>query len=206
MIAFLHTAKIHISRFEKILKQYNYKNEIQHFVNEEILQTALERGKLDIENFQKQILQIQKLQPEIIICTCSSYGTACGEFENVKRIDQPIVEYLVKKFDRIVVAFTALSTKAVTLGFIDETIYLQKNKVEIVECDCTHCWKDFEAKDFDKYELGIAEEIKKNQQNGAAIFLAQASMEGAKKYLSDFDQVIFSSPEFGVKYLLSLEK
>ena len=130
MIAFLHTSPIHISRFEKILKQYNYKNEIQHFVNEEILQTALTTGKLAIESFQNQIYQIQKLQPEIIICTCSTYGTACDEFEQVKRIDQPIIEYLVQTFNKIIVAFTASSTKAATIDFINKTIYLQKKEVE----------------------------------------------------------------------------
>nr|WP_320000578.1 hypothetical protein [uncultured Draconibacterium sp.] len=38
------------------------------------------------------------------------------------------------------------------------------------------------------------------------IFLAQASMEGAKKYLKQIKKEVLSSPEFGISELIKKQK
>lgn len=200
MITFLHTSKTHINRFEKLVKRLNNKIKTKHFVNESLLQSSLKSGKLDKENFEKEILKIKKENPAIIICTCSTYGKLCENFENVKRIDQPIAEYLVSKYLNIGIAFTAISTKKVSKELIQSFAKKQNRAIKIVEIDCTSSWQYFEKGAEDEYEKSIARQIEKYEQEVDAIFLAQASMEGAKEYLQK--EEVYSSPEFGLKVFL----
>ncbi len=78
----------------------------------------------------------------------------------------------------------------------------QNRNIEIVNCDCTSEWIHFENKDIKKYEMGIAEKLRHIAPKVDVIFLAQASMEGTKKYLTDIEKNVFSSPEFGIKELM----
>lgn len=206
MIAFLHTSPLHIARFEQIVRKYHSTIPIQHIVKESILETALATGKLDEITFADTIQQIQQTKPQVIICTCSTYGQLCDQFSNVERIDQPIAYHIVANYSTIALAYTAASTKTVSLDLLLRTAQQQGKIIRIIDCDCTHCWPYFEANDLKKYEEAIATSIRAKTNNAEVVSLAQASMEGAKKYLADLDQVVVSSPEFGVRHFLQLLK
>ena len=206
MIAFLHTSPVHIDRFERLVRKYHPTIAIQHFVKEDILQTALANGQLDKITFLDTIQAIQKNKPSLTICTCSTYGQLCDQLSTVHRIDQPIVREIVAKYSSIAVAYTAHSTKAISLDILHQTAKRQGKLIRIIECDCTHCWPYFEAGDIKKYETEIAKTIRTKTNKSEVVFLAQASMEGAAAYLNDLKQAVVSSPEFGIKTLLqSLE-
>ena len=98
--------------------------------------------------------------------------------------------------------FTANSTKKVSENLILKVSSELNKQIEILNCDCSKLWAFFESKNIEAYEKGIAKEIKKIESKVDVIFLAQASMEGAKNYLNDLNKDIFSSPEFGVKKLI----
>lgn len=74
MIAFLHTSSIHIEKFDNLVRSVNKEIEVKHFVNADLLSSALENGITDSETFSREIAEIKLLQPELIICTCSTYG------------------------------------------------------------------------------------------------------------------------------------
>lgn len=202
MITFLHTSPLHIERFETLVKKYNSKILIQHFVNEELLKNAQSNGELDLILFEKEIFKIKKKSTGLIICTCSTYGDACNIFENVYRIDQPIVGYLVSKYSTIGLAYTVSRTLEVSKKLINQTAYLQNKKIKIIELDCTKSWQYFELGRMEMYQKNIASQIKEYKVKGGVLFLAQASMEEAKDLLKDLDVEIYSSPEFGVKTFL----
>lgn len=202
MIAFLHTSRTHVDRFENLVRKFNSEIVTQHFVNEKLLQKTLVTGTLDLVSFEKEIITIKKHPIELIICTCSTYGAVCKDFKNVFRIDQPIADYLVAKYDSIGLAFTVSSTKNASQELLIQTAYLQKKKIEIIELDCTDSWQYFEQGNLEEYKKSIATQVKKYEPKTDAIFLAQASMSGAKNYLSELEIEICSSPEFGVKTFL----
>ena len=209
MIAFLHTSPLHIERFENLVKKYNDTIEIKHFVDEGLLHIALETGVLAKEQFVKTIQKIQaEQQIKMVICTCSTYGQLCETFETVHRIDQPIVDTIVAEYTKIALAYTAPSTKKTSQQLILQTAARQQKKIQLLHADCSHCWQYFEAGNIEKYEKSIAEHLRKISQDAEVIFLAQASMEGAKKYLVDIQSIVVSSPAFGVKTFLAelLEK
>ncbi|MGD1889773.1 MAG: hypothetical protein ACFB15_04110 [Cyclobacteriaceae bacterium] len=202
MIAFLHTSDIHIERFENLVRKFDSAIEVKHFVNEDLLGFAMREGTTDNQGFASVVQSIKEEKPDLIICTCSTYGEACDQSDEIERIDQPIVEYLVSNYQKIGLAYTAKSTRRVSHDLI-VTIASQQNKpVEIVDCDCSSAWIYYENQDFDQYAKTIAERIKTYASEVDVVFLAQASMENAKKYLTDFPKEIYASPEFGVRSYL----
>ena len=202
MIAFLHTSDIHIPKFDALVKKYNPTIEIRHFVNAAILKSALENGKTDNETFLAEVEKIKKDKPQLIICTCSTYGGECDHTEGIERIDFPIAEYLVKNYRRIALAYTALSTKNTSEDLLLKTARQLDKKIEILHCDCTDGWPYYEKNDAENYGFHIAEKIRDIETEVDAVFLAQASMEVAKPYLNDISKNVYSSPEFGINTFL----
>lgn len=202
MIAFLHTSAIHIPKFENLVRKFDPEAEIKHFVNEDILSSALEKGITDTANFSNEIAKIKNLEPKLIICTCSTYGEECDNNDAVERIDHPIAEFLVSNFTKIGLAFAANSTQQVSQNLLVRIAKEKNKEIDLVNCDCSSAWTYYEQNDFNSYEKAIAQTIRSFENKVEVVFLAQASMEGAKEHLTNFSKEIYSSPEFGVqKYL-----
>lgn len=203
MIAFLHTLQSNVDKFDTIAQKYAANRSIKHFVNETLLTNALNTGKSDCEGFRAEIEAIRKLNPELIICTCSSYGEACDRRIDVERIDEPIVKYIVANFKKIGLAYAATSTRSVSADLIRTTATVMDKEVDIIDIDCSEAWPYFQQKDFDQYAKQIAKTVKAQASQVEVIFLAQASMEDAKLHLDDLNIEVLSSPEYGVKSYLS---
>lgn len=203
MIAFLHTNKVHIKRFEALVKTVYPNLKTKHFVNKTILDNALLTGQTDTSTFNKEIELIRAEKPTLIICTCSTFGGESDKHTDVYRIDKPIITYLVENYSKIGLAFTANSTKVVSENLILK-IALEKQKlIDVIHCDCSKFWPYFETGKIDDYAKHIAKHILSFESKVDVMFLAQASMEGAKDYLDTFKKDVFTSPEFGIKALLN---
>tara|TARA_B100000809_G_scaffold193526_1_gene192486 strand:- start:25972 stop:26586 length:615 start_codon:yes stop_codon:yes gene_type:complete len=202
MIAFLHTSSIHIDNFENLVRKFNKNIDIKHFVNADILCYALDKGFTDDNSFENEVAKIKEFNPDLIICTCSTYGAACDKNNSIERIDYPIAEFLVTNFTKIGLVYTATSTKKVSKDLLLRIAKEQNKTIQIVDCDCSCAWTYYESIEFDKYEKSIGEKIKEFEDKVEVVFLAQASMEGAKKYLTNFSKGIYSSPEFGIQEYL----
>lgn len=209
MIVFFHTLKNNIEKFEHLANQLAPKAEIKHFVNERVLQMALNNGKVtsDIfEIFRNEILTISRLKPERIICTCSTFGEACSQLNEqgiaIEKIDFPIAKYLVENYKHIGLAYTAESTKKVSRKLLEKIAEELNREVVIFDMDCTSSWDYFPSGEIERYHRSIAKTLEKNNANVEAIFLAQASMEGAIDFLK-LDVEVVSSPKYGVKYFLN---
>ncbi|MCB0669863.1 MAG: hypothetical protein KDC80_28755 [Saprospiraceae bacterium] len=202
MITFLHTAKVNIERFENLVRKYNAHIRVDHVVNEELLQYALRSGTVDIRGFTQTAQEIKRHAENLIVCTCSSYGEVCDQLMDIERIDRPVVEYLVSKYDHIGLAFTVKSTVPVSRQLIEECAANIKRPVEVIPIDCTGSWSHLENGDQESYAKTIAQEIRNSHQDCDAIFLAQASMENATQFLKDLDKEVLASPDFGVQYYL----
>lgn len=202
-IAFLHTSDVHVERFENLVKKFDKNIQTKHYVNENLLNYALKNSQLDSEGFKKELQNIRKTNPNLIICTCSTYGEECDNSNDIKRIDFPIANYLVSKHKKIALVYTASSTERVSSYLIQRIANKQNKEIEILTCDCSESWVHFKNNDFEKYEKTIASKIKKIATEADVIFLAQASMEGVKKHLPNLGIEVFSSPEFGIKNYLN---
>lgn len=202
MIAFLHTIASNADKFEKLVRQYDDKVVVKHFVNEDLLTTALRTGEVDLQLFKSEIETIKQEHPSLVICSCSTYGEASDQEGGVARIDRPIAEYLVSNYQKIGMAYAASSTQSASQRLLLDSAKAINKSVEIIPIDCTDCWRFFEAGQQDEYEKGIARKIQPLSEDVEVVFLAQASMEGAKRHLSSFEREILTSPDYGVKELL----
>jgi len=201
-IAFLHTSNVHVQRFENLVKKFDKNIQTRHYVNENLLSYALKNNQLDSKGFNDELQNIKKTNPNLIICTCSTYGEEC-DGNDIKRIDFPIANYLVSKHKKIALVYTASSTERVSSNLIQRIANNKNKEVEILTCNCSESWIHFENNDFEKYEKTIASKIKKIATKADVVFLAQASMEGVKKHLPNLGIEVFSSPEFGIKNYLN---
>lgn len=204
-ITFLHTSNSHINRFEKIVKEIDENIETEHFVNEEILEAALKTGNIDANGFIKEIGRIKTGTYGKIICTCSTYGELCDD-KDVFRIDKPIAENIVSKYSKIGIAFTAISTKEKSKSLLKKIAKKQGEQIEIIEINCEDCWRWFQEGEIKKYSSEIANRIKQKRNDFEVVFLAQASMEGAKEYLVNENYKTVSSPKFGIEKYVELIK
>lgn len=203
-IAFLHTSESHIKRFDKIMYQVDPDIKIRHYTNEQILQSALKDHTIDKEGFNNQIQLIQSHQFEDVICTCSTYGELCHDYNQVYRIDKPIVSWIISNYSNIGIAYTAVSTKSPSTRLIEQVAIEQNKSISIQSIDCSHCWKYFEQGDLDRYAIEIANHIKrKHTHNCEVVFLTQASMSNAELYLSTEHFHTVSSPKYGVKEIIN---
>ncbi|WP_152287381.1 hypothetical protein [Flavicella marina] len=202
MIAFLHTSKIHIPKFENLVREFNSDIEIQHFVNESLLAEAIEMGEVNQIKFVDQINKIEKTDPMLVICTCSTLGTACDATQNVHRIDRPIANYLSENYKKIGLAFTANSTKLASTVLLSEAAKSQGKSIEIIPIDCSSAWTYYLQNDFERYESEIAKCLLEKQDAVDVVFLAQASMEGAIEKAKGYSKEIYTSPAYGVKTIL----
>lgn len=204
MIAFLHTSEKHIGRFQQLVERYFPEQEVTHFVNSSLLEEALQTGHLNAIAFDQQINEIVNGNPERIICTCSTIGPLCESYPKVFRIDVPITRYLVQKYKRIALVYTAKSTLTVSKALLQSTAEKANKEIKIFECNCSASWPYFMQGNIDFYLKSIAQKIQTFEYEVDAVFLAQASMEGAKAYLRKYANKIYASPEFGIRELLDL--
>lgn len=78
MIVFLHTSPVHIKRFNNILKTLHFKGEVQHVVNESLLEFTTHNEEIDAIGFKNQINEIKRrFDANKIMCTCSTYWRNC---------------------------------------------------------------------------------------------------------------------------------
>jgi len=202
MIALLHTTHGLKDRFESIVKAVNESIAIKHFVYEDLLTYALDKGETDSSSFEQYVEDIKKENPQLIICTCSSYGEESDRLGDVLRIDRPIAEYLVSSYHKIGLVYTTTSTKAISDRLLYDSAKKINKQIEVVACDCSEYWQAFSVGNIQAYHEGIAENIKEIQHDVEVFFLAQASMEGVRNYLP-IDKELCSSPEYGMSTILS---
>ncbi|MBB6462584.1 hypothetical protein [Flammeovirga kamogawensis] len=207
MIIFLHTSSIHIDRFNQIIHKFSPNTFVKHYVFDQLLENALENKALDFDGFKKAIAKIKNENSKLdqIICTCSTYGGLCNTKEKVFRIDAPVVDFLVTNYSKIALVYTAHSTRQSSKEIITKSSLKFQKEVLITDCDCSNCWTYFEKGDLTSYYKNIAANIIQVANKVDAIFLAQASMEGVINYLPQLKSKLFSSAEFGVKTLLSID-
>jgi len=202
MIAFFHTLKSNVDKFEQLARKYYPEGDIRHFVNEDILNFALTQGHTNAKAFDAEIENIRRLHPDKIICTCSTYGEDSERHPDVFRIDRPIANYLVKHYHSIGLAYAAESTREISSRLIEQIAQENQKEVDIQVIDCRSAWPFFEQNKPHDYAQEIARCLRTQADRAEVILLAQASMEGAKAYLKDFPKEVWTSPEYGVKSLL----
>jgi len=214
MLAFLHTAEVHVATFEHLVRELDDEIQVRHEVAAALLAATRAAGSITDEVRADTTAAVQTLAPEgakVIVCTCSTLGGVAEEADvaddvRVMRIDRPMAELAVASGRRIVVFAAVASTLEPTRALLHEVAAKthRSQEQEIVEVLCQHAWPFFEAGDQNAYLGAIAAAIEAAVRPDDLILLAQASMAAASGLLGHLGLPILSSPKLGVEAALAL--
>ena len=208
-ITFLHTGEVHVKTFTDLLVRHSPNLIVEHIVNSDFLEQAMQLGitetlKTKVANTLKSASESSKL----VVCSCSTLGqiaeqTKLNNDQYAIRIDRAMADFAVTTGNKILVLAALQSTIKPTSYLMQTSQQINKTENQIDYFVVEDCWQYFLDGEYLQYEQTIADVISEKQSNYDCIVLAQASMAGASKLVEQNRALIISSPEIGVKNLIS---
>ncbi|AUX47327.1 hypothetical protein SOCE26_088460 [Sorangium cellulosum] len=210
MLAFLHTAPVHVETFRRLARALDDAIPVRHEVHEGLLAAALAAGTITDDVRSATASTVQALADDgarVIVCTCSTLGGVAEAVPVsgcvVLRIDRPMAEQAVASGRRIVVLAALESTFRPTVALLRQVASDAERSIDVVEVLCERAWRRFEIGDHRGYAGEIARTIEATARPGDLVLLAQASMAPAIELVRHLGIPVLSSPESGVAAALS---
>ena len=211
-IGLLHTGAIHAPTFDELFKARAPGVILEHRIHENLLDRAREKGTDDIRDDTRRILK-DMADADAVLCTCSSLGEMADEIAkaggNVVRIDRPLMEAACNDGRNILVVICLESTRAATLGLLEECASDLGCEIAPRVLLCSKAWPHFEAGDLEGYATEIAKDVKAalaDWPEAQSVILAQASMRVAEDKLTDCGLPIRTSPVLAVERALEMAR
>ncbi|WP_437813813.1 hypothetical protein [Sorangium sp. So ce1078] len=210
MLAFLHTARVHVETFSRLARALDDEIPVRHEVQESLLAAAVAAGTITDSVRSATAAAVQALANDgarVIVCTCSTLGGVAEAVPVpgcvVMRIDRPMAEQAVASGRRIVVLAALQSTLQPTVALLHQTASEAKRSIDVVEALCERAWRLFERGDHPGYIGEIARTIEATALPGDLVLLAQASMAPAADLVRHLGIPVLSSPRSGVEAAVS---
>lgn len=207
----MHSADVHIQRFEPLIAPYKDDYELHQVVHKELLDKAESMGGVsDIlkEETYDVLKELEMQGADAILITCSTLGVVADEHPEignckVLRIDNLLAEEALMSGSHIAIICAVESTMESTRDLFDQkATELHQEDVTIHMHFVPNAWESFKAGDFEQYSKSIASYITTNIKDADTIVLAQASMDKVPDYLVNFSPTVLSSPKLGAKALI----
>ncbi|MEU8590851.1 aspartate/glutamate racemase family protein [Streptomyces sp. NPDC048664] len=198
-LALLHTSPVHVPVFEALRDASRPGLGLQHFVAEDLLLRARERGPEDVADAVRALIgEAVGAGADAVLCTCSTLGVVAERAAAqvgvpVLRVDRPMAAAAVAAGPRIVVVAAVESTLEPTVALIRQEA--AGRAVEVVARVVDGAWERFEAGDTEGYAQAVAAGVD-GVVDADVIVLAQASMTVARHLVTTALPVL-ASPESG---------
>ena len=199
---FLHTAQSHIELFDSQLRGLPGEVEAEHLVDDGLLQQAID-GVAPDRLKEQAMTKIQILAGKgcrKIFCTCSTIGSLVEdevvEGVRVERIDRAAADELMG-YRQVLVLCVLESAVQAADQLLDESKAAADAETNWVIALVPNAWSLFMAGDIDGYNESISSFANGFGDGFDAVFLAQASMAGAKP--GCLHSRVLTSPESGLK-------
>lgn len=229
VLGFLHTSPIHSAPFDALVADLAPGWTAVHVVDETLLNDARSRGEVDAEivtRLQLRFAELQASLPDVVVCTCSTIGTASEQL-GALRVDRPMAAEAVRlasigSGSMLMVASSA-STVGPTNALIDDELQKAAKRTSIAAVTeglerahtwvlvVEEAWAFFERGDTNGYATCLANAIRayivdQHTSVGSTtdvIVLAQASMRDVPPLLADLGIPVLTSPALAVKAAIS---
>ncbi|MFJ4690388.1 aspartate/glutamate racemase family protein [Streptomyces sp. NPDC088766] len=200
MLALLHTSPVHVPVFDTLRDRAHPGLELRHFVDEDLLIRARDRGPDAVAADVRAVLARAVADgARAVLCTCSTLGAVAESAAPgvpVLRVDRPMAAAAVAAGPRVVVLAALESTLGPTAALMAEEAARAGRPVAVRTLLVDGAWDRFEAGDTEAYVRLVAATA--DAVTGAdAIVLAQASMAPAQ-HLTTTAVPVFSSPGPGL--------
>jgi hypothetical protein len=210
MLGLLHTGAVHVETFESLVRALEPGVATRHAVREDLLTEAARAGLVTTEvarAVQAEILALVEQGARVVLCTCSTLGSAAeatstGGRAHVLRVDRPLAQQLVASGRPVLVVAALPSAMATAAELLHAVARERQQAVRLRELPCTSAWPSFLAGDRPGYLRQVAQQVEQHALPGEQVMLAQASMAGAVPLIQRPDVQAFTSPELGVRAAL----
>lgn len=207
MLGFFHTGAVHVETFEGLLRAIDPAVATRHAVREELLASAVATGTVTSEiasAVQTEILALVEQGARVVLCTCSTLGSAAEATPTngraqVLRVDRPLAEQLVASGRPVLVVAALPSAMTTATELLHAVAGERQQAAQLRELPCNSAWPSFLAGDRQGYLRQIAQQVEQHALPGEHVMLAQASMAGAVPLIQRPDVQVFTSPELGVR-------
>lgn len=206
MIAVLHTARATVPMLTEMLEREYSGVKVYNWLDDSILPMLMEDREAMGYVYEKMLFYgraAERQGANVILNACSSVG----EFQDyaadklgipVVRIDDAVADLLVEQYRSVAV----LATLETTLKPSAAILKRKKDSMDLSFQVVEGAWAAGIAGDKMRQDQLIAKEIEIALREREAVFLAQASMAGAAKLLTeDLQRRVYTSPEYGVASL-----
>lgn len=204
-IGFLHTAKVHVEAFNTLVRTFDATIEVEHMVAEQLLEDSLLQGITDEVRIgiDMALETLAARGCRAIACTCSTLGSAVEnrvvDGVKVQRIDRAVGNQLMGFERALVIAALESAAKAADL-LLEESARFSDSQGRWLVVLVPGSWALFESGDLDAYYETIASFVNELSDDYDAVFLSQASMQGAAAACSHHN--VLTSPAPGIKRLI----
>jgi len=206
VLAFLHTAQLHVETFGLLARQIDDSVFVRHEVRPDLLAMAMTTG-VPPEQVQTAVSvvlrELSRDGARVILCTCSTLGGLAEATVvpgcTVLRVDRPVAEQAISSGRRILVVAALPTALLQTRSLLRELACDGHRAPEIVDILCERAWFFFERGDTAAYLAAVADSINCAAASGDLILLAQASMAPVAQLLRRSDVHVLSSPRLGVE-------
>lgn len=213
VLAFLHTAALHVPVFEGIARALAPSIVTQHSVREDLLARAFADGGVTDWTRDATQAEVRGLIVEgahVVLCTCSTLGRAAEGTTAIKnarvvRVDRVMAERAVAAQKPILLVAAIPTAMETAIALLDEieTVAGERRAARRYLL-CSAAWAHFLAGDHAAYAKALAQQVSQSARAGEVVMLAQASMAPATPLIDRSDIEILTSPEIGVRAALSL--
>jgi hypothetical protein len=207
-VVMIHTVKSNTEAFGKLASELLPGVDVEHVVDESLLQDTIRRGELTEEvraRFAERVSEARLGSPDAILFTCSSVGPAADGL-GVQRIDQAMAERAVSMGTRIGVAATLPTTLGPTSDLIRSAADRAGAAVEVRSELAEGAFALLTSGNGDDHDARVRAALQRLAEWADVIVLAQASMVratgGADAVESGGRRVpLLSSPRLGMDRL-----
>jgi hypothetical protein len=211
MLAFLHTAAVHVASFARLARELDGAVPTRHVVREDLLARALADGRVADTTRRETQAEVQRLVTEgarVVVCTCSTLGSAAEQTPTdlaatVLRVDRPMAQHAASLGRPVLVVAATATALATALALLNE-VKPQGPQLVCRELLCSEAWERFQAGDHAGYAATLAERVDEHARPNDVVMLAQASMAPAALLVRRSDVQVLTSPDAAVRAALSL--
>lgn len=206
MIAFLHTAPVHVDTFAGLMQAHAPDCRVDHLVDESLLRDAQALGVEDsgiVSRVTQRMKEASENGARVVVCTCSTIGGIAEKVDGrgrfvAMRIDRAMADEAVDVGDHILIVAALASTIEPTRRLVEDSAVTRGRQVNIRTMVVQSAWPFFQSGNLAGYYAKIEEAIRGPEGHADIVVLAQASMAPVASRFIGGDRLVLSSPELGV--------
>lgn len=210
-IVFIHTVNGLAETFQQLCAELAPGAGLCHIADESLIQAILAAGGLTPAIYRRvcdHVVAAEQAGASVVQLTCSSISPCAGVARHlvavpVLKIDEPMIEKAVSRFDRIGIIATNPATLGPTAALLREKARLQGRSGAVESVLCQDAYAAFFAGDLARHDRIVRDCLRDLMGKVDAVLLAQASMARVADLLDEKERTvpIFSSPRPAMEHL-----